>query len=74
MSTLILDLGEEVDAFVREQSEAQGCASPEDYVEYLIKQERLRRLLIDGRDSPPGPVADHDYFEERRRRIRERAR
>jgi len=43
---------------------------PTDLPEAARDRRRLRRLLLEGMESPPGPPADARYFEVLRSRIR----
>jgi antitoxin ParD1/3/4 len=68
-----VSLPEEMRAFVDEQVDTGGYGSTSEYVRALIRrdQERLqlRRLLLDGAQSAPGPLADDAYFTSLRRRV-----
>lgn len=74
MGTMNISLPDMLKAFVDEQVEARGFGSSSEYVRALIRrdQERLelRRLLLDGGESPAGPMADDAYFEALRARAR----
>jgi antitoxin ParD1/3/4 len=67
-----VSLPDEMRAFVDEQVNTGGYGSTSEYVRALIRrdQERqqLRRLLLDGAQSPPGALADDTYFTTLRRR------
>jgi antitoxin ParD1/3/4 len=67
-----VSLPDEMRAFVDEQVNTGGYGSTSEYVRALIRrdQERqqLRRLLLDGAQSPPGALADDAYFTTLRRR------
>jgi antitoxin ParD1/3/4 len=67
-----VSLPDEMRAFVDEQVNTGGYGSTSEYVRALIRrdQERqqLRRLLLDGAQSPPGSLADDTYFTTLRRR------
>jgi antitoxin ParD1/3/4 len=74
MSTMNVSLPDELKSFVDERVGRGGFGSTSEYVRELIRRdqerERLRNLLLDGATSPPGPVADHSYFEALRVRVR----
>ena len=67
-------LPDELKSFVDERIDRSGYGSTSEYVRDLIRRdqdrERLRGLLLDGATSGSGPVADDDYFESLRDRIR----
>ncbi len=73
MSTMNISLPETLKAFVDSQITERGYGSSSEYVRDLIRKDqdvqRLRRLLLDGAESPPGAVADADYFDSLRKRI-----
>jgi antitoxin ParD1/3/4 len=68
-----VSLPDEMRAFVDEQVDARGYGSTSEYVRALIRQDQerqqLRRLLLDGAQSAPGPLADDTYFAALRRRV-----
>jgi len=74
MSTMNISLPEALKNFVDDQVEGRGFGTSSEYVRELIRRDqdrqRLRRLLLDGAESPPGPPADRQYFEELRARAR----
>ena len=74
MSTMNISLPEALKSFVDEQVSGRGYGTSSEYVRELIRKDRdrqrLRRLLLDGAESPPGPPADAGYFEALRSRIR----
>ena len=69
-----ISLPETLKSFVDEQVVGRGYGTSSEYVRELIRKERdrqrLRSLLVDGAESPPGPPADAIYFEALRSRIR----
>lgn len=73
MSTMNISLPETLKAFVDSQITERGYGSSSEYVRDLIRKDqdvqRLRRLLLDGAESPPGVVADADYFDSLRKRV-----
>ncbi len=75
MSTMNVSLPESQKSFVDQQVAERGYASSSEYIRDLIRREqdthKLRDLLIEGMNSPPAGVADAEYFEELRRRVRE---
>jgi antitoxin ParD1/3/4 len=74
VSTMNVSLPDELKSFVDERVGHGGFGSTSEYVRELIRRdrdrERLRRILIDGAASPPGPIADDSYFEALRARVR----
>ena len=58
-----------------DQVSARGCGSASEYVRDLIRKDRdrqrLRALLLEGAASPPAGMADADYFDRLRGRVRE---
>lgn len=77
MNMMSLTLSDSLKSFIDEQVAEHAFATDGDYVRELIQREhdrqRFRQLIIDGLESPPGPVADDAYFEGLRARIRQRA-
>jgi antitoxin ParD1/3/4 len=74
MSTMNVSLPDELRSYVDEQVVDGGYGSTSEYVRDLIRRDRdrqqLRRVLLDGAASSPGPVADASYFTFVRDRIR----
>ena len=74
MSTMNISLPETLKSFVDEQVAGRGYGTSSEYVRELIRKDqdrqRLRRLLLEGAESPSGPMADADYFDALRSRIR----
>ncbi len=74
MSTMNVSLPDELKAYVDDQVGEGGYGSTSEYVRDLIRRDKdrqqLRRALLDGAASAPGPIADLSYFEALRRRIR----
>ncbi len=70
-----VSLPETLKAFVDERVATGGYSTSSEYVRTLIRrdQERqaLRRLLLDGATSTPGPTADAAYFDRLRQRVRQ---
>jgi antitoxin ParD1/3/4 len=73
MTTMNVSLPAELRTYVDEQVERGRYGSPSEYVRQLIRRDqdrhRLRALLVAGVESAVGPVADHEYFEQRRNSI-----
>lgn len=73
MSTMNVSLPDELRAFVDEQVTDGRYSSTSEYVRELIRRDqdrqRLRRLLLEGAESAPGPLADDDYFTSLRERL-----
>lgn len=69
-----VSLPAELKAFVDEQVDAGAYGSTSEFVRDLIRREQdrqqLRRLLLDGAQSPAGPQGDDAYFESLRQRAR----
>jgi antitoxin ParD1/3/4 len=74
MSTMNVSLPDELKSYVDEQVGDGGYGSTSEYVRDLIRRDKdrqqLRRALLDGAASSPGPVADGPYFTSVRSRIR----
>ena len=74
MSTMNVSLPEELKSYVDEQVDDGGYGSTSEYVRDLIRRDKdrqqLRRVLLDGASSTPGPIADASYFGSLRDRIR----
>lgn len=74
MSTMNVSLPNELKSYVDEQVGDGGYGSTSEYVRDLIRRDRdrqhLRRVLLHGAASNPGPIADAPYFTSLRDRIR----
>ena len=74
MSTMNVSLPSELKSYVDEQVDDGGYGSTSEYIRDLIRRDRdrqhLRRVLLDGAASSPGPIADAPYFTSLRDRIR----
>lgn len=77
MSTMNISLPQDMKAFVDEQVAKRGYGTSSEYVRDLIRREQdrqqLRRLILDGMASGAGQVAEREYFDSLRDRIRGRA-
>jgi antitoxin ParD1/3/4 len=77
MSTMNISLPDDLRAFVEEHVAEEGYASSSEYIRELIRDDRrkahIRKLLLDGKNSSPGPVADESYFQRLRERVERRA-
>ena len=75
MSTMTVSLPETLKDFVDDQVGARGYATSGEYVRELIRRDRDRQclggLLLEGAASPGAAVADGDYFDRLRDRVRE---
>lgn len=75
MSTMNISLPETLKSFVDRQVRTRGYGSSSEYVRELIRKEQdvqhLRDLLLEGAASPVAGVADADYFEGLRARVRD---
>lgn len=73
MATMNVSLPDEMRSFVEDQVDAGRYGSTSEYVRALVRQDhdrqQLRKLLLDGAGSDPGPVADKAYIAGLRRRI-----
>lgn len=69
-----VSLPDELKSFVDERVECDGYGSNSEYVRDLIRRDQdrqqLRRLILEGAGSAPGPVADDAYFDSLRDRVR----
>jgi antitoxin ParD1/3/4 len=74
MTTMNVSLPDELKSYVDEQVGDGTYGSTSEYVRDLIRRDRdrrqLRRALLDGATSAPGPIADASYFSALRERIR----
>lgn len=74
MTTMNVSLPDELKSYVDEQVGDGGFGSTSEYVRELIRRDKdrqqLRRALLDGASSSPGPIADAPYFTTLRDRIR----
>lgn len=72
MTTMNVSLPDDLKTYVDEQVGDGSFGSTSEYIRNLIRRDRdrqeLRRALLDGATSAPGPVADGAYFD----RLRER--
>lgn len=77
MATMNISLPESLKTFVDEQVTERDFGTSSEYIRELIRKEqdreRLRSLLLEGANSPPGTVVDAQYFEGLKARIRNRA-
>ena len=69
-----VSLPNELKSYVDEQVKMCGYGSTSEYVRDSIRRDKdrqqLRRVLLDGASSSPGPIADTSYFASLRDRIR----
>jgi len=69
-----ISLPDSLKDFVDEQVSRRGYGTSSEYVRELIRRDqdrqRLRGLLLAGAESVPGGVADADYFDGLRRRVK----
>ncbi len=74
MSTMNISLPDSLKSFVDDQVCARGYGSSSEYVRELIRRDRdrqrLRGLLLEGAESPAAAVADAEYFDRLRDRVR----
>ena len=75
MTTMNISLPEALKSFVDDQVGVRGYGSSSEYVRELIRKDRdrqrLRALLLEGAASPRAGMADADYFNGLRGRVRE---
>ncbi len=68
-----ISLPETLKAFVDSQITERGFGSSSEYVRDLIRKDqdvqRLRRLLLDGAESPLGATLDEAYFDALNQRV-----
>lgn len=74
MSTMNVSLPDELKSYVDAQIGDGAYGSTSEYVRDLIRRDRdrqqLRRALLDGATSSPGPIADKSYITTLRDRLR----
>jgi antitoxin ParD1/3/4 len=74
MSTMNISLPDALKAFVDEQVATRHYGTSSEYIRELIRkdheQQKLRKLLVEGAESPQTGVADDDYFDSLRDRAR----
>lgn len=74
MSTMNVSLPDDLKSYVDEQVGDGGYGSTSEYVRELIRRDKdrqqLRRALLDGALSSPGPMVDASYFTTLRNRIK----
>lgn len=67
MGTMNISIPESLRDWVDSQVAQRGYGNNSEYVRELIRRdrerERLRTLLLDGAQSPAGPVADDAFFD-----------
>ena len=75
MTTMNISLPDTLKDFVDEQVTGRGYGSSSEYVRELIRKDqdrqKLRGLLLEGANSPPGAEADKAYFAGLRARVRD---
>ncbi len=74
MSTMNVSLPEAQKAYVDSKCKDSGYASSSEFIRELIRKDQdrqmLRDLLLEGAASPPVGIADAEYFDRLRARIR----
>ena len=74
MATLSISLPEAMKTFIDDQVADRGLETSSEYIQALVRNEqqraKVRQMLLDGLNSGPGEIADADYFERTRQRIR----
>ena len=78
MTTMNISLPDALKSFVDDQVGARGYSTSSEYVRELIRKDRdrqrFRELLLEGAASPVAGIADADYFDRIRERVRETGR
>ena len=78
MTTMNISLPDALKSFVDDQVGARGYSTSSEYVRELIRKDRdrqrFREILLEGAASPLTGLADADYFDPIRGRIREAGR
>ena len=73
VSTMNVSLPDEMRSFVEEQVDEGRFGSSSEYVRALIRREqdrqRLRKLVLAGAASDPGPIADDTFYAALRDRL-----
>jgi antitoxin ParD1/3/4 len=74
MSTMNISLPDTLRAFVDEQVATRHYGTSSEYIRELIRKDhdlqQMRKLLLEGGESPQAGVADDDYFDSLRARAR----
>ncbi len=75
MSNVNVSLPDALQSFVDQQVVERGYETCSEYIQVLIQREldrqKFRDLVMEGASSPPVGVADAEYFDDLRRRVRE---
>lgn len=75
MTTMNISIPDALKSFVDDQVGESGYSTASEYIRELIRKDRdlqrFRALLLDGNTSPKAAIADVDYFDRCRSRIRE---
>ena len=75
MSIVNITLSDDLQSHVDQQAQERGFETCSEYIRDLIQRdldrEKLRALILEGMDSEPAVVADAEYFDKLRERIRE---
>jgi antitoxin ParD1/3/4 len=76
MTTMNISLPDSLKDFVDQQVSTSGYGTSSEYVRELIRRDQdrlqLRRLLLDGAQSPSTGFGDADYFDSLRSGIKKR--
>ena len=74
MTTMNISLPDTLKSFVDNQVGARGYSTSSEYVRELIRKDRdrqrFREMLLEGAASPPAGIADADFFDRLRGRVR----
>lgn len=76
-TTMNISLPDTLRSFVEERVAEGGYSSSSEFIRELIRREQdragLRGLLLEGANSPPGMVADAEYFSTLRKDLSRRS-
>ena len=77
MATMNISLPDSLKTFIDDEVADKGFGTSSEYIRSLVRKEqqveRLRALLLEGRNSGPGQPVDDVYFERLRQRARDHA-
>lgn len=77
MATMNISLPDSLKTFIDDEVADKGFGTSSEYIRALVRKEqqveRLRALLLEGRNSGSGQPVDDAYFERLRQRVRDHA-
>lgn len=77
MATMNISLPDSLKTFIDDEVADKGFGTSSEYIRSLVRKEqqveRLRALLMEGKNSGPGQPVDDAYFERLRQRVRDHA-